>query len=411
MPAFSDRYIKGLKPKSKPYYVREGVGSVSAGFAIRIRPSGVKTWYYIYKSDGKQVELSLGQYPAMGLADAREAYREKRELRDQGIDPGLSIRQKSPSGSFGELGDAYVEWLRLQGKESAAKYERDLRTAVYPIIRRTRVARDVTTDEIKAVLYEKIQGGAETYANRLRQMLHAMFRFGIQYDNDPRYIDRPVRFGLALNPVSNIPINQAAERVGQRVLSADELRFHWENFTGAYGYLHRLMILLGGQRPIDILTTQWPDYDLDAGILDPARASKKNEVVNVLPLSEWTCDVLRALRMWSGGEGYLFPRGAGGRSSGSDSSPYMSLSGNSRAVKRFVDENELHPYCTKDLRRTMKTLMGRAGIAKETRDRLQNHNLGDVSSKHYDRFDYLPEKKEALSRWELYLMNEVKIQR
>ncbi|STI85422.1 integrase [Escherichia coli] len=52
-----------------------------------------------------------------------------------------------------------------------------------------------------------------------------------------------------------------------------------------------------------------------------------------------------------------------------------------------------------DLRRTCKTLMGEAGISKEIRDRIQNHALNDVSSKHYDRYDYLPEKRRALEIW------------
>ena len=45
------------------------------------------------------------------------------------------------------------------------------------------------------------------------------------------------------------------------------------------------------------------------------------------------------------------------------------------------------------IRRTVKTLMGKAGIDKAIRDRIQNHSLQDVSSKYYDRYDYLPEKR------------------
>ncbi|EHH2456325.1 integrase, partial [Vibrio parahaemolyticus] len=40
------------------------------------------------------------------------------------------------------------------------------------------------------------------------------------------------------------------------------------------------------------------------------------------------------------------------------------------------------------------------GISKALRDRLQNHALNDVSSKHYDRYEYLSEKRHALNLWE-----------
>ena len=44
--------------------------------------------------------------------------------------------------------------------------------------------------------------------------------------------------------------------------------------------------------------------------------------------------------------------------------------------------------------------MGEIGVSKELRDRIQNHALQDVSSKHYDRYDYLVEKRRALEQWE-----------
>jgi hypothetical protein len=56
------------------------------------------------------------------------------------------------------------------------------------------------------------------------------------------------------------------------------------------------------------------------------------------------------------------------------------------------------------VRRTFKTLAGDAGLSKEMRDRLQNHAKGtDISSKHYDRYDYLSERRAAMAKWETYL--------
>ncbi|TIO47454.1 MAG: site-specific integrase, partial [Mesorhizobium sp.] len=57
----------------------------------------------------------------------------------------------------------------------------------------------------------------------------------------------------------------------------------------------------------------------------------------------------------------------------------------------------------RDLRRTWKTLAGKAGLSKEIRDRLQNHTLQDVSSKSYDRWNYMPEKRAAMARWDKFV--------
>ena len=51
--------------------------------------------------------------------------------------------------------------------------------------------------------------------------------------------------------------------------------------------------------------------------------------------------------------------------------------------------------------------MGEIGISKEIRDRLQNHALHDVSSKHYDRYDYLQPKKDAINTWNEWLENTI----
>jgi len=38
-------------------------------------------------------------------------------------------------------------------------------------------------------------------------------------------------------------------------------------------------------------------------------------------------------------------------------------------------------------------------VPKEIRDRIQNHALQDVSSKSYDRWTYMPEKRAGMEKW------------
>jgi hypothetical protein len=57
----------------------------------------------------------------------------------------------------------------------------------------------------------------------------------------------------------------------------------------------------------------------------------------------------------------------------------------------------------KAARRRQKTLAGKAGVSKEIRDRLQNHALQDVSSKNYDRWNYMPEKRAGMAKWDRFV--------
>jgi integrase len=75
-----------------------------------------------------------------------------------------------------------------------------------------------------------------------------------------------------------------------------------------------------------------------------------------------------------------------------------------RVVHRFLKAHpEIPHFIPRGCRRTFKTLAGDAGLSKDMRDQLQNHSKSDVSSRHYDRYSYLPERRAAMAKWGSYL--------
>jgi integrase len=64
---------------------------------------------------------------------------------------------------------------------------------------------------------------------------------------------------------------------------------------------------------------------------------------------------------------------------------------------------KVKPFLARDLRRTCETRLAELGVSKDIRAQLLSHGISGVQSKHYDRWAYLPEKGEALMRWERYL--------
>jgi len=69
------------------------------------------------------------------------------------------------------------------------------------------------------------------------------------------------------------------------------------------------------------------------------------------------------------------------------------------AISRYRDEHRGTNFKAADIRRACKTLMARHRINKEVRDHIHNHSLNDISTKHYDRHDYLEEKRMAMKQW------------
>ncbi|MGH7115954.1 MAG: Arm DNA-binding domain-containing protein, partial [Stellaceae bacterium] len=62
---FTDKSIQALKPKAVRFEVWEG-----GGFGVRVSPRGGKSWVFVYHFAGRPRRMTLGEYPAMGLADA-----------------------------------------------------------------------------------------------------------------------------------------------------------------------------------------------------------------------------------------------------------------------------------------------------------------------------------------------------
>jgi len=77
--------IRNAKPKEKIYRLFDG-----GGLYLEITPSGGTWWRLKYRFNGKEKRLSLGVYPDVSLALARERREEKRKLLAENIDPNPS---------------------------------------------------------------------------------------------------------------------------------------------------------------------------------------------------------------------------------------------------------------------------------------------------------------------------------
>src|ERR1700678_2039011 len=80
--ALTDTAIRGTKPGKKPFkiYDREGL-------FLLINPNGSKLWRWRYRFDGKEKLMALGEYPLVGLAQAREIHLAARKSLGAGTDP------------------------------------------------------------------------------------------------------------------------------------------------------------------------------------------------------------------------------------------------------------------------------------------------------------------------------------
>ena len=82
--------------------------------ALRIAASGVKSWSVVYKWNGRMKRLTIGTYPAVSLADARNRAFDALRNVARGDDPQAEKISTCESGTFAELSEQYMdEWAKI----------------------------------------------------------------------------------------------------------------------------------------------------------------------------------------------------------------------------------------------------------------------------------------------------------
>jgi integrase len=402
--AFTDRAIKSHKPKERAYRKSDFPGGIR-GLNIQITPAGVKSWMLRYQDHTIQKErfYTFGQYPNISLSSAREeAIKLKKRLKETGT---LGAKNKTPLavGSAEQLLEGY--WTHLK-ENNAATWEQvktRCKNHVIPYIG-TIPAKDVTEDHIIDLLARIYKKGHRPMASRIRSYLLSTWRWGKQHDKDYRHQYSGIKFGLTSNPVADIPRDKGAEKVHDRVLSWGEIKMLWNadamQISKPMQAALKLCLLLGGQRPSEVLGMHENELDLEEKVWRLPGSRTKNNRDHAVPLTDAAIEIITSTKPWRDNSGYIFPKRKEPDQPTRKDSLYHS-------TVKLCNKLNIKRWTPKDLRTTFKTLGGEIGLSKEIRDRIQNHAFSDVESKHYDMYSYLPEKREALEAWEKRLLSSI----
>jgi integrase len=294
------------------------------------------------------------------------------------------------------LFSAYVASLRAGDKRSADFAEGILAKAAVSIDS-SRPAAEVTPDDVVPHLSAIHDRGAKAHAITVCSYLSAAFSYGMKSEHDYTRKDAGASWGIKSNPIAAIPIAKGVSNPHNRFLTPAEVRSFWtwlEGYDVNSGLAPALRLMLAtGQRSEEILRITTATYESTIAMLYWPKT--KNGLPHSIPLPQQATKIIEGLR--ANAHGLFFPRQT-------DPSLPASAENLRYAIQRFIEAHQEIPrFIPRDIRRTFKTLAGDAGVSKEMRDRLQNHSKSDVSSKHYDRYSYLPERRAAMAKWETYL--------
>lgn len=419
--AITDLQAKNLQPGRT---LSERIGSRGEGAMELVARKNTVTGFYRYTDpNGKRQRLKLGALTSVNtLREMRAKCRE--HARQLGDTPDLKgwredeearkraereTRRRAEAveaaqGTLQELLRDYVADLEAKGRVSAGEVAKTFKRLVYGSEVAQMKARDIGPEEIKSIIAPLSKAGSKVHRNRVRSYLHAAFRFGLRSEHDETR-ESGRTFGLTANPVATIPPLSGVEREGTRYLGDADLRRFYNDLHHApkthvvIVALFRFLIAIGGQRPEQVLAAGWDAYDLKARtirIID-RKGRDARPRAHLVPLSDRALeqlDIVRAINCPDGEDAKAYPFVARGNKP-------VSTESLKNVIKRFRESEhgaDIPHFSSRDLRRTAKQIMTRAGIRRDLRNLLQNHGQTGVDAKHYanDPAAHLPEKRQAM---------------
>jgi integrase len=397
MPRLTDTRIRSLKPTGKRYLVWD-----ANGLGVRVGTSGKKSFVYTYREGSKVRWMTLGNYPSLSLAEARERHGKALAAREKGLSPAdaelEAKREARETPTVKQLSEYYIEHYAKRRKSSWQEDERLLQKDVIPHLGQLK-AHSVRRRDIVDLVEGIADRGAPVTANRTLAVVSKMFNFAV---------DREI---LEATPAAGIK-RVHKEQGRQRVLSEEEIRRFWNNLpdtqmTEAVRLALRLM-LVTAQRRGELAEATWDEFDLSAGWWTIPAEHAKNGLAHRVPLSDLALGLLAQVKALSGASPFLFPSPRrptedAGESAGKASEQQTQARPITvRALTRAVDRNTrtigVEDFTPHDLRRTAASHMAGLGIPRLVISKILNHVEPGITAV-YDRHSYDPEKREALSRW------------
>ena len=371
---FTVRSIEAIKPPKSGQV--DYWDSALGGFGLRMTYRGRKTWNVMYRHGRRKRRMTIGTFPSLSLADARDKAKDVLRAVAKGRDPAGERRDELAADTFGEMAEEYIRKHAMIRKRSWRKDRQILDRDLLPRFGHRKAA-DITRREVNDLLDGIKERGAPIQANRTLEIIRKIYNWGIG------------REIVAANPCQGIE-KPSAEHQRERVLSDDEIRAVWAAFdleTPLIAGMFKLR-LITAQRGGEISYMRKADVDWGSGWWTIPGEFTKNGLAHRVWLSEPGTQILEDLLPLSDGSRWVFPSPRGDK-------PITVIW---KALDR-IRTNSGVGFVAHDLRRSAATRMtGDLGISRLTVSKILNHVESGVITV-YDRASYDGQKRQALEAW------------
>lgn len=374
--------IKNAKAKDKPKRLSDG-----KGLYLLVNPNGSKWWRLDYRINGKRKTLSMGVFPDVTLAQARDKTLKAKALIAKGIDPSEQRQERKAhekgSNTFESIGKEWIatrtpEWTPRHIKSVKASLEKN----IFPHIGHQAI-NEITPAQFLAVLRRIESRGSLEMLKKVRQRCEAIFNHakfhGLIDANPADGVSKMLKKHRAKN-YSNIKLKELPELV-------NAINTYPLEPTTKAGLLIALYTF---QRTNEIRFAQWDEIDLEQGLWTIPAERMKMRREHVVPLSKQVVEVFKSLKPLTAHYPFVFA------SSHKPESQSMSENAMLYALYRIGFHGRMTVHGFRHLASTSLNEMGFDGrwIEKQLSHEDKNAVRGT-----YNKAQYLPERIKMMQQW------------
>ena len=375
--------VKRAKPKDKEYSLYDG-----DGLQLVIKPSGLKSWIYRYKSPvtKKLVKLTLGKYPLITLKMARNTKTEYYLMLREGKDPRRAKEKQSTL--LKDILSEYLKKLEKELSENTLKRDRIyINKDILPTLGDMEVA-EITRYDVIETLRRLEKRGSLASLNKAMGFLNRFWRYmlslGLVERNIILDIDRSI---FKKHKEQNFPhltdINKIRELYDtiylyQDVITRNALLFGMHTFLRAYNIRH----------------LEWSEIDFKTHTISIPAEKMKTRRPHLVPMSVQVEKILREMETINGDKQYVFMTARG---------KIMSDSTMNKALARLGYKGV---QTTHGFRHSASTILHENihihGIRSDVIERQMAHVDNSIRGV-YNKALYIEERRELMEWWSEFL--------
>jgi integrase len=377
----TDKAVKAAKPTPGNRYRKL---ADQGGLYLFCTVDGTRSWRYDYRLAGKRRTLTIGLYPDVSLADARDHHAEARKLVGVGQCPVLIKRRKRQAAILGTentvkaIAEAWYAEIAPDKSESWRDGTRGrLERHIYPAMGNLPINDIEAADVLALVKGIKFAKTAEY----TRQILARVFSFAVLNLRAKTNPAREVRGAVTVPQATHY-----------KPIDPKDIPAFIDKLDGYPGRLQTKLaaklLLLTMVRKCELIETPWDELDLDNALWTITPERMKRRQGHIVPLSRQALEAFEELKPMACGSEYVFPN------FGNQRKP-MSAATLNRMFDRL--KLDVSPH---GLRATASTILNESNqFRPDVIERQLSHIERNRIRASYNQAEYMDERRAMLQWW------------